>query len=214
MPTSINAILAEINIALTNATEVEAIANALKDYGYTPERIQEGRDLYQAVLNAQQQQQQNYGNQYRASSTLSEQRDNLIEAFNKHRKIARIAIADRGQAQTLALNAPRPRNLPTTFAQIKQFYSNALNTPAILEILAQYNITKQACQAALNNLNEVESTTAERERHKGTAQAATQTRDRLMQDLDKWMRDFKAIAKIALEDQPQLLESLGILVRS
>jgi hypothetical protein len=32
--------------------------------------------------------------------------------------------------------------------------------------------------------------------------------------LDKWMSKMPAVAKIALEDQPQLLETLSVLVRS
>lgn len=42
-------------------------------------------------------------------------------------------------------------------------------------------------------------------------QAATQARDEALDDLQEWMGDFVSIARIALEDQPQYIEMLGIV---
>ena len=51
-------------------------------------------------------------------------------------------------------------------------------------------------------------------KEKGESQDATKLKDTAFGELDDWMRDFYAVAKIALEDNPQLLESLGKFVRS
>jgi hypothetical protein len=51
-------------------------------------------------------------------------------------------------------------------------------------------------------------------REKGESQDATQLKDKAFANLDDWMSEFYAVAKIALEDSPQLLESLGKLVRN
>lgn len=48
----------------------------------------------------------------------------------------------------------------------------------------------------------------------GEAQEATQDRDAALDAIDDWMAIFIAIARLALEDDPQLLEKLGILERS
>jgi hypothetical protein len=44
---------------------------------------------------------------------------------------------------------------------------------------------------------------------RGAAQASTHARDAALQALNDWMRDFLAIARIALADQPQRLAQLG-----
>src|SRR5690606_10522184 len=46
------------------------------------------------------------------------------------------------------------------------------------------------------------------------SQNATKLKDAAFARVDDWMKEFYFIAKIALEESPQLAESLGRLVRS
>jgi len=43
---------------------------------------------------------------------------------------------------------------------------------------------------------------------------AIETREEAIAVLDDWLEDFLAIAEVALADRPQLLEALGVKVRS
>lgn len=49
---------------------------------------------------------------------------------------------------------------------------------------------------------------------KGQAQEATRLRNVKMEELEDYCYELKTIAALELEDQSQLLEMLGILVRS
>ena len=49
---------------------------------------------------------------------------------------------------------------------------------------------------------------------KGQAQEATRLRNQKLEELEDYCRLLKTLAALALQDRPQLMESLGILVRS
>ena len=49
---------------------------------------------------------------------------------------------------------------------------------------------------------------------KGDAQHATQQRNKKRRELRQWMAQFKKAARLALHDEPQLMEVLGVTVRS
>ena len=65
--------------------------------------------------------------------------------------------------------------------------------------------------AAKAQVLEVEAKRNIQFKEKGEAQTATQLRDEALDELQDWMSDFIAIARIALEEQSQYLEMLGIV---
>ena len=130
-------------------------------------------------------------------------------------KVARVAFKrNSGVATQLDLAGTRKKSLSGWMAQANQFYKNALGDKAILAELKEFGITEQKLRAGLAELAVIEQANLVQEKEKGEAQAATQKRDAALDELQDWLSDYLAIAKVALEDDPQLLEGLGILVRS
>ncbi len=84
------------------------------------------------------------------------------------------------------------------------------NSAEVLNGFAEYGITEDKLKAAQTEMLTVEAANAAQEQEKGEAQDATQQRNQAIDLLDDWLSDFIAIARIALEDRPQLLEVLGI----
>ena len=60
----------------------------------------------------------------------------------------------------------------------------------------------------------MEQAYADYQKEKGESQQATKDKNNAFDALDKWVVRFFKVAKIALEDKPQLLESLGKTIRS
>ena len=114
----------------------------------------------------------------------------------------------------MALDGDRERLLAGWLAQARQFYNNALSDADVQSALLNYGIDTAALTAAQALVDVAEQANAAQESEKGDAQQATLERNQAMQALDAWMGDFIAIARIALEDKPQLLEKLGVTVAS
>ncbi len=212
---SIDGLLHDAQVAIDNALTNEQILTALSDFGYTAERIQQGKALYTTALAAQTTQQMEAGEQKSATAELESTRAVAHTTYMRFVKVARVAFKrDAGIATQLDLGGERKRNLASWLAQANQFYTNALANPAVLEGLGEFGITKKKLQAGLAEVNAVEASNLTQEKEKGDAQAATQTRDKALDTLQEWLSDYLAIAKVALEDNPQLLEALGVLQRA
>jgi len=212
---SIDQQLAAAQLALSNARSDADLSGPLAEFGYDGARLDAGWALYEAAATAQQRQTQEYGEQYSASDAFTAARETAQTDYGRYVKIARIALkGERGVNAKLALDGARKRSLAGWLAQANQFYTNALADTSVLAALAQFGITQEKLAAGQTQVAGVGSLAAAQKKETGEAQQATQVRDGALEALDEWMGDFLAIARIALEENSQWLEKMGILARS
>ena len=60
-------------------------------------------------------------------------------------------------------------------------------------------------------MDDVEGNYNRQLKEKGEAQATTEERDEAFEELDEWISDYISIARIALDQESQYLEVLGIV---
>ena len=211
----IDTLLSDAQVAIENALNNPDILNALKDFGYTTARIQTGKALYSTATAAQIQQTTEAGDQIAATAAVSDAWETAKKSYIRFIKIARIAFKrSPGISTQLDLGGTRKRTLSGWVAQANQFYASALANKTILSGLKEFGITEQKLKAGAAEVKALEAANLTQEKEKGEAQAATQKRDAAIDELQDWLSDYLAIAKIALEENPQLLEGLGILQRT
>ncbi len=217
MPTmnqTIDEKLLEAQVAITNAADPE-IAQPLALFGYDADRIAEGQALYETANDLHQKQGREYGDQFAATDTLQKKLEEAKATYMRHVKIARIALKnERGIMQTLDLEGRRKFTLAGFISQARQFYTNALGDNTVIEKMLKFGIASEQLEAGKALVDATEAAKAAREKERGEAQQATVDRDEAMEALAEWLSDFFAIARIALEDKPQLLEKLGIVKAS
>ncbi|NJL41652.1 MAG: hypothetical protein HC899_36935 [Leptolyngbyaceae cyanobacterium SM1_4_3] len=212
---TIDALLNSAHVAIANSLTNAQIQSYLSEFGYTPERIQQGKLLYEAALAAHQQQRAEYGDQRTATTTLKQAWDTAKKSYMRYVKIARIVFKDNAGVSTrLELEGDRKKTLSGWLAQANQFYTNLLNAPELLTQLREYGITADKLQAGQAEVQAVDAANLSQKTEKGDAQTATQTKEKAIAALQSWMSDFTGIARLALEGDRQLLEGLGIVVKS
>ena len=98
--------------------------------------------------------------------------------------------------------------------ETRAFYQLLDTTEKLLTPLKQLKITEQEIKKQLQLLTEVEQAYSDYQKEKGESQQATKDKNDAFDALDKWVTRFFKVAKIALEDRPQLLESLGKIMKN
>lgn len=207
--------LNEAEVALQNARQDQILLNALAELGYDQAALEEGQALLEDAQKAQQTMTAEYSEQYEATEALEDAFETANSTYIRHIKIARVALKeDRGAAEALKLSGRRKRTMSGWLGQARTFYDNALADDDILDALAEFNVTSEDLTQARAQVEAVAEANSTQEKEKGNAQDATEARDAAVEALDEWMSDFYAIARIALSDQPQQLEKLGLVVPS
>jgi hypothetical protein len=212
---TIDAKLLNAQVTIDNALGNSAISEAVANFGYNKTKLLAGKALYETALKLHNRQKVEYGEQYAATSELETALSKADKMYMVHLKVARIALRKQiSAAEALRLNGQRKKTYSGWIEQTTLFYENALASAEIKAALAGFGIDLVKLKAGEAAVNEVRSLLAAQLKEKGEAQAATKARDEALDALMEWFSDFIVIARIALENDPQLLEILGIVVES
>lgn len=207
--TSLSDFFAESALVLDNAKNHAEISAALTVFGYDAATLGEGQALFDSARALYDAQIKEYGEQHAATQAFQEAVGAADKSYATHRRLAKIAFKDDAQRQTdLHLNHTKPQAFNLWYAQARHFYTALLADTEAQSKLARFNITNEKLLAAQAQVEQSFSLNNLQEQEKGEAQEATQARNSAIEAFSEWLSDFKTVARIALEDTPQLLEAL------
>lgn len=211
MALSIPKKIAAAQSALYNANEHPEIKARLKKYGMTPEEIKKGTALLNNVLMQHHEKGDCYGDKKALAAELAEQTKVTRRIFKRHIGVVKLALADQPVAIDNLNVTPFAAQQDAWQAQATYFYLRVTNH---LEILKDYKVSAEELAQNQANLEALVTLRNRRKQLKGDAEEATRNRDLSLRALRLWMKEFYGIARVALADKPQLLEVLGIKVKS
>lgn len=209
---TITAEMAMAQIAIENSLQHARIQKKLAVYNYDRKELLEGNSLLQEVQMLQSVKQDKYGKQFETSDALQTQTREVKRLYRQHIRIARLAFENqRGILEQLQLNGRRKSDVLGLQEQIHTFYSKI---ETFSEEISKYNVSPEELAQAKAMIEAIRAARRQQLQSRGDAQDATQKRDEKRRALKTWMSQFKKVARIALSDEPQLLEVLGIMVPS
>ncbi|NHB70368.1 hypothetical protein [Perlabentimonas gracilis] len=201
-------------VAIENAETQPEIASVMAELGYDSAKITEGKNLLAQTRSSYDFNKTEDDETSAASAAFSNKKAELEKVFKTQRKKAKVIFRnDSLTADKLAISGEFPRTYIKWIEAAKKFYSVATTDTAIQAKLARLAITTDSLTAANTLIAEVEAARAEYLKEVGESQDATKTKDAAFAKMDDWMSEFYAVARIGLEDSPQLLEALGKVVR-
>lgn len=202
-------------VALTNAGSHAEIKPLLASFGMDETKTTEGWSLYEKAKTSWENKQKEDVETKLASNAYHQAYEELEALFKRHRDQAQIFFKKRPDFLILlGVKGPFPTRYNVFFDKTKEFYTAIQAHAEIQEKLTLCQITPEVVTDCLAKHQALLSLRAEYEKEAGESQASTQSKNADLIGLKEWMDNFDTLAKIALYDKSQLLEVLGIFVRS
>ena len=207
--------LEQYRVSFENVEKQTEIATIMAEFGYNQTSLTEGKLLLSKTREAfdfNKKEDDETSDAYNNFSTLKE---NLAKTYSLHRKKGKVIFRNEPTTlNKLALTGSLPTAYIKWLETVKKFYTVASSDTEIQSKLVRLKITTEEINGTIQLITDLELARAEYLREKGESQDSTKSKDKAFGEIDDWMSEFYAVAKIALEDNPQLLESLGKFVRS
>lgn len=213
--TSEYALMDQFEVALVNATKQPVIAAAMDDNGYDEGKIAEGNDLIKHTWEIINTSRRMRNERKVASVAFSKGKARLHAMYKKHRRKARLVYKnDRVTQGKLVIAGRYPRTYIRWYSSVRKFYEVGTKDEKVSAGLARLKVTASDLAAGKKLHKEVKLLRAKYVKAKGVSENATQQKHKAIAEMSVWMSEFYEVARIALEEQPQMLEVLGKKVKS
>lgn len=207
--------LLSANVMVENALSDDGIRQAVAAYGYTDTRLNQGRKLYEEAVALHNAQRKEYGEQFQATADLEKAWDEADRVYAKTVSVARVALADSRKAGvSLQIAHCKKQSVSGWIEQASMFYWNLTGDAELLSLMEHYGYSAEKLRAEAELVAAVHEKNQRQKKEMGEAQEATEKRDAKLDELARWVSDFRVILKVALDDHPQWLEKVGIQARS
>lgn len=206
--------LEQYRVAFENTASQPQISTTMADYGYDSATMAIGKALYDETRQAYDSNKKETDESTAAYNVFDTKRKELADIYSSHRKKAKVVFRSNSvTADKLEITGTLPQAYIKWLETVKKFYTLALADSDIQIKLSRLKITLEDLTTANALIPEVEAARATYLKEKGESQDATTIKDAAFVKIDDWMSEFYAVARIALEDNPQLLEALGLVVK-
>ncbi len=207
--------LEKCRLIFANYEEITELKTELEEYGYDAELMKEGKKLYLKAQELYDKNKQETAEAKEAYALFEQAYEKFTKVYGKHRKIAKVALMHKPEVwESLAIKGETSRAYLSFMKDAEIFYKQATTHQEARPLLQKFKITEAIAEEQLTAIENIVVLRTKYEKESGESQQATQDKNKAFVDMDKWVREFYAVAKIALEDKPQLLESIGKDMRS
>jgi hypothetical protein len=201
--------MAQVAALIGTSTSDSRIIAATSRFGYSEDRLKEGEQHFKAVLKLNQSQELAMQEKLVAHNERRKLHALLRKDYMKMLQIARIAFdKDAIITKALQLDGPRMVNLDTWMDQVALFGTRLLAEERWLKMLHQFGIGRKDIQKLMDSLDHLRSVALLCEQTKKESKQQTAAKRLKLKELQEWIRNYLKIAKIALDEQPELYQQL------
>lgn len=208
------AILERSQTIFANIESQPKISGILAEYGYDEPGLDQGRQILIAARERYDACRQEAMESKVAYQLFSDNKEDIDARYRLLRKKAKVVFRDEPlMLQELHVHGETPYAYLNWLQSIQQYCKVYIASEEVRQKLARLKVAITEVEQLQADLENLIAMRASYIKERGEAQHATQLKDETFASLDKWIREFYAIAKIALDDRPQLLETFGVVVK-
>lgn len=198
---------------ITNCKNAE-ILSKLTVFGVTEATIEEGEALIAEAQKSINDQEREHNEKLKAYDEYFAQKELCEDEHKIYSTFGRLVVgSDKSLYRTLNFNEPLDGKTYERFMQMEKRYRAALNEPAFMAGIAKYNVTVDSINGYMANIEILKKLRVDYDREKGQAESATEFRKLKLEELKIYYKNLKTVAKVALREDVQLLEELGIVAK-
>lgn len=202
-------------VLFQNINKNDVIQNKLAHYGYDDTTIAQGQSIFDNLLTIYKNNQSEKAQLITTYSKFKTLLTNIKLIYTLDRKKARIIFKNEAHIyKSLSLNGKLAVQNAQLITNMNWFYKSLNNNPELLIPLQKLQINLSHVTIQLANLVELNNAYAAYMQEKGESQQATQNKNKAFKEMASWVSQLYSVAKIALSESPQLLESIAGFVRS
>lgn len=212
---SIISFLAEAQLRIKNSQKTPAISTLMEPRGYDEAAFQEATQLLDAAYGAQDKQEEETAEALEATQEKDLLLAEVSRTYDTEKPVLQVVFKDDLVAQKkLGLFTTKRRTQPARIKQIKDLFQGLQKNEEWKQKAAGRGVTAEVIDDSVAKIEKVEALVGKQKKEYGEAQQATKDRNVIFEKLEEWLDEFEKVAKAALSTKPQLLEVLGIFVRS
>ena len=201
-------------VAIHNTLADAEIQAAVAGYGYSTEKINAGKEIYEQAVATVNAQVAAAGAQRDTTSSTAAAKKSARAAYQSLAKVARAVFAqDKTKLSMLGLTGAMPKSVAGFLKSAYALFENA-NLPEIQSQLASFGYDNAKLQSERALITAFEAADRSQDQAKGAAQQATRDQDAALKALKLWYQQYIKIARVALQGKKELLEKLGIRMLS
>ena len=198
-------------IKIENTRNQPVIKENMSRLGYDEEKLKKGEACLEAARSAYNFKKHEDYETKEVSIKFKTLKEAISEQYREHREIAKVLFKDTpDRLLRLGINGKVPDAYVKWLETVNTFYTVSGVDIQIKDALATMSVTTEQINKQKTDLVELEKEHIDFVRERGESQDATAQKNKAFDDLKDWLSNFKAIAKIALKEHPQLLEALLI----
>ncbi len=182
----------------------------LAQYGCDNKFVNEGEKICKQFQSFSEQQEEAQRKSREATQSLGETRNFIQGRYMQHLKLSRLAFQDNPSiSEALGFKGPRKTRLDGWLRQTRDFYRNAIS---YAESLEKFGVPRHELEESQTLLVQMIELSSLQKQAQSQAQVLTRKKQETQTALEQWYRKLIKVARLALEDEPQQLEALGVVV--